>query len=200
MKKIQILILALAMLGNNISEADQYDMTLVNQKVQAVVDEGLHNINTAIDVKTLTDSPEFVALKQKCLADWQGISGNIESSGNGDTGKRLVFLGCSYLPAADYMTFMETIVGKYSADLVTDPAMKDLLFNEGQMGAFIVDNFSHARVIAVLNTIKNKTADNAFKQRLEGILDGSAKAALDDFRVGHEGLPEGNIPVVILGA
>jgi|GEM_PF-5301710 len=200
MKKIHILILALAMLGSNKSKADQYDMTLVNQKVQAVVDEGLHNINTAIDVKTLTESPEFIALKQKCLADWQEISGSVESIGNGDAGKRLVFLASSYLPAAEYMTFMEAIVGKHGADLVSDAAMKDLLFNEGQMGAFVVDNFSHARVIAALNTIKNKTVDNAFKQRIDGILDGSAKAALDEFRDGHEGLPEGNIPEVILGA
>lgn len=199
MKTIRTLLIALVMLSSNNAMADQYDMTDLNQKVQAVVDEGLHNINTAIDVKTLTDSPEFAALKQKCLADWEEIGGNIETVGNGETGKRLVFLASSFLPAADYMTFLEAMATKHSADLVSDAAIKDLLFNEGQMGAFVVDNFGHVRVIAVLNSIKNKTTDNALKQRIDGILDGSAKTALDEFRDGHEGLPEGDIPEVILG-
>lgn len=199
MKKIQVILIVVAMIFASETHADQYDMNPVNQKIQNVIDADLHSINTAIDVKTLIESQEFLALKQKCLTDWQQIAGDIELVGNGDVGKQLVFLAMSYLPATDYITFLESIVEKYSNDVVSEVALKGLLFNDGQMGAFVVDNFNHSRIVEILNAIKNKTVDDAFKQRIDGILDGSAKASLDEFRDGHEGLPEGAIPEVILG-
>jgi len=200
MNKIKTIITALAFAFTPVLNANPYDMGQVNQKVEDVINTGLHNTNTSIDVKTLLDSASFIALKQKCISDWQQIGQNIEHVGSGDSGHTLVFLAMSYLNAADYMSFLESVVLKYSNNLVSDLRIKSLLFNEGPMGAFIVDNYNHNRVISILNTIKNKTADNAFKQRINGILDGSAKETLDGFREGHEGLPEGDIPEVLLGS
>lgn len=175
-----------------------YDMQEVNQKVKAITDKKLHVIISAIEVGSLMGSPEFLALQQKCGIDWSQILENLSSVEGGDDGKKLVLLGMSQLSPQNYTTLLEGVTTQYENGQVSEVVLKSLLFNDGRMGAFVVDNFNHARVIVILNRINSKTTDLAFKQRIGGILSGSAKGTLDEYRDGHAGLAEGNIPVVLL--
>ncbi len=68
----------------------------------------------------------------------------------------------------------------------------------GRMRAFVVDNYAHARVANLLNRIKAKAVNADFKNSLDSIINGEDKTALDDYREGYQGLPEGDIPRVFL--
>lgn len=198
MKTIKLLIIIFTAILTPSLRAENYDMGSLNSKVKNIIDAKLHINNTAFDIKNLLDSPEFTSLREKCLTDWQQIGSNVDHIGHGDEGYRLVFLAMSFLPPENYISLLELSVTKYDNNLLSETKLKSLLFNEGGMGSFVVDNYQHARVVSVLHTIKNKTADENFVLRIQGILNGTAKSSLDDYREGHEGLGEGITPEVIL--
>ncbi len=198
MKTLLIVSTVLAGLSLLFAQTPNYNMNAVNQKVKAITDKKLHVIISAIEVGSLLKSPEFLALQQTCETDWNQILENMSSLEGGDDAKKLVFLGMSQLSAQNYATLLEGVTTRYENGEIAEVALKSLLFNEGRMGAFVVDNFSHSRVGSVLRRINSKTTDAAFKQRIAGILSGNAKTSLDEYRDGHVGLAEGNIPKVLL--
>lgn len=180
------------------AQTPSYNMNTVNQKVKAITDKKLHVIISAIEVGSLLKSPEFLDLQQTCGSDWNQILQNMSSLAGGDDAKKLVFLAMSQLSPQNYATLLEGVTTHYEGGQITEIGLNSLLFNDGRMGAFVVDNFNHPRVIGILNRINSKTTDTAFKQRISGILSGNARVSLDEYREGHIGLAEGNIPKVLL--
>jgi len=180
------------------SQAQGYDMTDVNSKIAAIVDANLHNIESSIEVGTLLKSTEFTALKTKCTADWNQIFDNFNLIENGDTGKKLIMWAMSDLSSTNYMTLIESATNKYTNDTLSENLLQSLLFPEGRMQAFIVDNYQHARVISALNSIATKSENANFDQWITNILSGQQKTELDNFRDAHVGLAMGNIPSINL--
>lgn len=176
----------------------EYNMIEVNQKIKAITDKRLHLVETALDEGNLFQSQELLNLQGKCSTDWMQIITNLEKIDGGDDAKKLAIYGLGQLSAQDYMTSIESLVTKYENEEVSENIVKTILYPMGRMGAFIKDNFSHARVIAVLNRIKAKSTNAAFKVELDNVLSGSAKSRLDNFRDAHQGMAEGNIPIVLL--
>jgi hypothetical protein len=178
--------------------AAEYNMTEINQKIKAITDKRLHLIETALDEDNLFQSQELLNLQQKCSADWVKIIENLNAIDSGDEGKKLIIYGLGQLAAQDYMTVIESLVTKYENGAASEQLVNLVLFPMGRMSDFLTDNFSHVRVVAIINRIKAKSSDAAFKGELDNVLSGRAKSILDNFREAHAGLPEGSTEIVIL--
>lgn len=180
------------------AEEGGYDMNIIDAKITAIRDGRFHLVETAIDEESLLQSEKFLSLQTKCVADWQHVVEHFSEIAGGDESKKLVIYGFGQLSAQDYMTVIESMVTKYENGEVSGDIIGAALFPLGRMQAFVRDNFSYPRVIAAIGRVKAKSTDASFKARLDKILDGTSKAMLDDFRDAHEGMPEGDIPKIIL--
>ena len=200
MKNIKLLLMGLlACVSLQGLQATEYDMTELNQKVKTVTDKKLDVFISEIEIQDLFDSQEFKDLEVVCKRDWSDIVDNLDLIEGGDKEKNLVFWGMGQLSAADYIALIENITTKYEADSVSEKLLNEVMFPHGKMRAFIADNYAHARVNLVLNRVKNKSADISMKGRITRILTGKDKSTLDSYREAHAGLPEGNIPKILLG-
>jgi hypothetical protein len=175
-----------------------FDMTEINQKIKVITDKRLHLIETAIDEGNLLQSQELQALQAKCSADWLKIAENIELVDGGDENKKIVIYGLELISPQNYATVIETLVTKYENGKVTEDLIQTVLYPMGRMSAFVKDNFGHPRVIVALNRIKTKSSNANLKNGLDRILSGLVKTRLDEFRAAHQGMPEGNIPTILL--
>lgn len=199
MKTIKLLLVGLlTCLSLQGLQAAEYDMTELNQKVKAVTDKKLDVFISAIEVQDMFDSQEFKDLETVCIRGWLEIVGNLDSIDGGDKEKKLVFFGMGQLSATDYMTLIESITTKYEADTVSEALLNEVMFPKGRMVAFVCDNYNHLRVQSVLNRVKIKSVNNNLKSEIARILTGKDKAAYDSYREAHAGLPEGDIPKVLL--
>lgn len=175
-----------------------YDMTEINQKIKAITDKRLHLIETAIDEGNLLESQELQALQAKCSTDWNHIADNIELIDGGDENKKIVIYGLELISPESYIIVIESLVTKYENGKVTENLIQTVLYPMGRMSAFVKDNFTHPRVIVALNRIKTRSSNTNLKNGLDRILSGLAKTRLDEFRAAHQGMPEGNIPTILL--
>ena len=101
------------------------------------------------------------------------------------------------------MMALETIVAKVEAGAIPpgisgDGVIYDMCFPVGRMNAFTADNFDHPRVISLLNRFKAKLKDEKLKSTIDRILSGVSKLMTDNMRADYAGMPEGDIPKVIL--
>lgn len=69
----------------------------------------------------------------------------------------------------------------------------------GRMQAFYADNWENPRVRKLLSGLRPMLLKEAsVVLRIDSILSGESKKGIDAFREGYEGLPEGDIPRMIL--
>lgn len=179
----------------------EYDMAFVNEKVAplaAKISAIPKHLLMVDDTTDLLKTPEFQALRAKCTTDWAQIAANIDKVQGGDEARKLVIYAFENLSPQNYMTVVEQLVSQYESGKMSEESAKALLGPTGRMQDFIVDNYAHPRVIAVLNRIKTKTKDPALHQRIVTTLNGSAKELLDTYRDDHQGMPEAGGPPVIL--
>ena len=172
-------------------------MDEVNTKINAITEKRLHLIETSIDEGRLLSSPEFAELLNKCKVDWEAIAENFDDV-ESDEKRQILVWGMGSLDAADYASFLEKIVTKFEAGEVVETVIEEVLSPHGRMQAFVVDNHAHVRIANLLSRIKTKAVNADFKSSLDDIISGADKTALNDYRDGHQGLPQGNIPKVLL--
>jgi hypothetical protein len=160
-------------------------------------------MEASYEPERLLDSPEFQALRTKCTTDWQQIAANIEKVQGGNEARKLVIYAFENLTPQNYMTALEAIVAKVEAGAIPpgvsgDGVIYDMCYPEGRMNAFAADNFDHPRVISLLNRFKAKLKDEKLKSTIDRILSGVSKLMTDNMRADYAGMPEGDIPKVIL--
>ena len=177
--------------------ANENNMDEVNEKIAAVIEARLHLIETSVDEAKLLSSVEFSNLLAVCKTNWETVAENFESI-EGDDSKKVLIWGMGDLEAENYAGFLEALTTKYEAGNITEAFMEEALSPHGRMRAFIIDNYGHQRIQNVLNRIKARVQDGDFIQSLNEILSGEDKDSLDEYREGHEGLEQGNIPEVLL--
>jgi hypothetical protein len=162
-----------------------------------LVQKKLHLIESSIAETERADDPDWVALKALCVQDWQEIAQSLESMNLGSASEILIVDAMEDLPAVDYMSFLEALGAQYVDGVLSTPVMVAALHPKGRFGAFLIDNWQHARVTIFLGSVKAKLpADHAQIAVIESILDGSAKASWTEYREAHtaEILP----PVIVL--
>lgn len=179
--------------------AGQYDASQIDQMLDAVKKNKYYRqLDTDPGAMgLLLKSQEFEALQTRCREDWKEVIESLEVIEEDDR-RKVLFWAMGQLTATDYMTLLETLTTKFEAGGVSEDVFKNALFAHGRMTAFAVDNYDHPRMAAVLDRVRITTSDNALKQRIARIRSGESKKVLDEYREAHQGLPEGDIPVVLL--
>ena len=181
--------------------ASEYDMTNINEKVaplaakQATIPKHLRMVDDTTDLYV---TPEFQALRAKCTTDWEQIVANIEKFQGGDETRIIIIHAFENITPQSYIIAIENLVTKYENGSASEELIDAILYPIGRMRGFAKDNFNHPRIIAAINRIKAISNNVTFKSQLDRILTGAAKASLDNFREAHQGMPEGDIPVILL--
>jgi hypothetical protein len=178
----------------------EFSINEVNVKIDALVQERVHLTTTPLSVGERSIHEDFVALKAFCEDHWVQMIQNLDQVNHGNIGKGLVIEALQVLDATDFMTAFEALVAKLEAGtLDSDLVTTAMSFNMLKMRGFFPDNYQHPRVVAALNKIKAKAAnDQKLVERIDRILSGEAKAMLDETREAYEGMPEGDIPIILI--
>jgi hypothetical protein len=113
-----------------------------------------------------------------------------------------VLSGLQALDPADYMSALEQLAEQFEKGALDKSIMDEAMHPRGRMVAFLEDNYTHPRVVAFLNKVKAKIGNDESmantKEYIDEILGGQAKTATDLYREDFEGMPEGDIPKIIL--
>lgn len=181
-----------------INAEEPFDIGKINIRIEALVARKAHLTNSAIDVSERNTNPDFVALKDLMRANWLQVFDKWDLIANDTDGRSLVIEALQNLESPDYMSALEALVAKYENGSISETLLKAVLAPMGRMAHFLTDNYNHPRVIVVLNRVKVKSTNLSLKDRMDKILNGTAKERRDNFREAHAGMPEGNTPIVIL--
>lgn len=175
-----------------------YDMTSVNTRLSAIVASKIPEIDSAVRIEKLNGNSDFTALKLISKDDWSAILDHLSSVNGGEVAKKVLFWSMADLTPANYASFLDKATTLFEGNTINSTLMEEALFPEGRMQDLVTDNYQHALIAPVLTRVKAKTTDNALIARLTSIQSGAAKTALDGFREGHQGLPEGDTPVITI--
>ncbi len=200
MKATAILAAASLLLGVAHAQNQPYDMAPINQIVDNLAEDTLLVVENPLIRSLQQEAADYKNLENICKTDWSEIIDNLGSVVGGEAGCKVVISALQCLDAADYMSALEKIVGHVEQGELDKKALKYILFSTGgRMRAFLEDNYTHPRTIALLNKIKVKVAGDAnMIEYINRILSGAAKLSTDQFRDAHQGLAIGNIPRIIL--
>lgn len=157
-------------------------------------------IDTAADRKFIVVSADFLALKNLVLGNWSSTIDNWDQiTADNVIGGQFLFLIFEELPAVDFIALLEKIAELPSDSKTFKSAAPRIFDGWGKMRGFLADNYQHPRVVALLNKLKpHFESTTSTGNNITRLLSGQAKADIDNFREAHVGLPEGNIPTVLL--
>ena len=179
--------------------AQDFSVNQINQHIQSITSQKLHEINSELDAQNFAESADFTQLEAMMRDHWPEILANFELVEGGNDGKIIIVAAFQALDAPDYMSALETLASKLSQGQIEKIVMLAAIFPSGRMQAFLADNYQHQRVQAFLADLKPRFAGDAETQAaITSLEDGTAKTEIDHFREGHQNLPEGDIPVVML--
>ncbi len=180
-------------------KADEpFDIGQVNTRIESLIATKAHLTNSAISVEARNTNPDFIAIKDLLKTSWVQVLGKWDLIAHETDGKSLVIEALQTLESPDYMSALEALVAKYENGSISETLLKVVLAPMGRMAHFLTDNYNHPRVVLVLNRVKVKSTTLSLKDRIDKILNGTAKERRDNFREAHAGMPEGNTPIVIL--
>ena len=198
MNKFIYIICYLVFLGS-VKAQQPYDMAPVNALITNLVNLGLDEVDNTFEENQRDLSDEFILLQNKCNTDWASIIDNFELIQGGDSERKMVISALQVLGASNYITAIDKFVARFEAGTLDKKFILELLSPRGRMEAFLADNHHHTRVITALNKIKVKVADDAdLVETINETLNGDAEEEIDLFRLAHTGLPEGNIPEILI--
>lgn len=186
-------------LTGGVTAQQSYDMAPVNELITSLVNLGLDVLDNAFEEDKRDAANEYIQLQNKCATDWSSIIDDFESIQGGDNERKLVISAIQVLGATNYINAIDKFVARYEAGTLDKKFILEVLRPRGRMEAFLADNHAHARVVTALNKIKVKVAgDVELTEEINDILNGNAKLEIDLFRSAHIGVPEGNIPSVLI--
>ncbi len=174
-------------------------MTEINDNLELVTGKKLHLLDDPNAFSRLQRDSNFTFVENICKTDWIDIIDNFEAIKGGEEAQRLVVSAFQVLEAGDYISAIEKLVARFEVEDIDKPIMHEVLNPEGRMQAFLADNYTHGRIITVLNKIKTHVGDNAgIKTQIDDLLSGEVKTGFDEIREDFAGTGYGNIAKIIL--
>jgi hypothetical protein len=178
--------------------AVNYDLTEVNSKVTEIEESEVMNVEDS-PINGLSQLASYSSLKIICEAKWSNILDDFTQIATNDTRRTIISLGFDQMTAASFVQVIEKAATMFDNNNLSKEDVMKILFPGERLGHFVVDNYSHARIIIVLNKVKAKLPNGKEKDKINNIQSGSSKVLIDQFREDHEGLAEEGSPPVILG-
>jgi len=202
MKKLLLFTLVAVIILSTKSQtfAEGVPMNEINQLVKTLLAKHPYPPNDAIMEDALVTSPEFVSLEKLCKAHWSLALDHFDSIPGDDAGKSMLIAAFQVLDAKNYMTALERLANKFRKKQISKSVINSALrpIPTGRMQVFLVDNYKHPRVQALLKSLRPLFEGDARQAWIDKVLSGEAKTYWNDWRYDYEGMSEGNIPEVLL--
>jgi hypothetical protein len=201
MKTLVFIVLTTASVLNAKAISERPPMDEINRLLQTLIAQHPWPPNDSVMEEEFLESDEFVQLKKVCTKNWISILNDFDSVVGEDVGKIMLFTAFEDLDADIYMTALERLAEKFQQGKITETVMRGALSLHGwKMRKFLIDNYRHPRVRALLNGLKPYfDGDASMQARINNILSGRAKRGWDSYRKAHKGVSEMNVfPQILL--
>lgn len=190
-------VIFLFFLSMSVLLSSTYDLNDAKAKVDFIENASLID-NEHSTIAKLETLPEFSSFQTYCQLHWSDILDDFSAIATNEERRQIVNLGFNPMAASTFVQVLEKVANLYNTDSLSLTETESILFPDERLGQFLVDNYSHPRIVTLLNIVKNKAPIGDFKARVTNVLSGTPKTLLDEFRDAHSGLPEEGDPPIIL--